>query len=319
VGWDWLHQVLSSKPVMFRLWLSKQHSNFCATGLHMKRCNMSDDDRCPSCWSRKERAEHLCKCPSDSRTKLFLENVAELDSWLLNNNNTDSELAYWLIKYIQGRGSLKFADLGTLTPDLLQAAHNQDMIGWRNMMEGRVSRLFYGIQCLHLANSHSRINGDDWMRGLITRLIHISHSQWLFRNFTLHDTQCGYKRLKDKATVQLQIIELSRTDPERIPEHSRFLLEIDTEILKAGDYASQVYWVTAMEAARQAQTVAFQPSTASRPALSTFGAFTVQATIAREISEMFGSRRMEHTSPRLEHTRSICTGLNESDRRRKPD
>ena len=319
VGWDWLHQVLSSKPVMFRLWLSKQHSNFCATGLHMKRCNMSDDDRCPSCWFRKERAEHLCKCPSDSRTKLFLENVAELDSWLLNNNNTDSELAYWLIKYIQGRGSLKFADLGTLTPDLLQAAHNQDMIGWRNMMEGRVSRLFYGIQCLHLANSHSRINGDDWMRGLITRLIHISHSQWLFRNFTLHDTQCGYKRLKDKATVQLQIIELSRTDPERIPEHSRFLLEIDTEILKAGDYASQVYWVTAMEAARQAQTVAFQPSTASRPALSTFGAFTVQATIAREISEMFGSRRMEHTSPRLEHTRSICTGLTESDRRRKPD
>ena len=285
----------------------------------MKRCNMSDDDRCPSCWFRKERAEHLCKCPSDSRTKLFLDNVAELDSWLLTNNNTDSELAYWLIKYIQGRGSLKFAELGSLTPDLLQAALNQDIIGWRNMMEGRVSQQFYGIQCRHLANTHSRINGDDWMRGLITRLIHISHSQWLFRNFTLHDTQCGYKRLKDKATVHLQIIELSRTDPERIPEHSRFLLEIDTEILKTSDYASQVYWVTAMEAARQAQTAAFQPSTASRPALSSFGAFTVQATIAREMSEMFGSRQLEDPRPRLEHTRNTSMGLTESDRRRKPD
>lgn len=71
------------------------------------------------------------------------------------------------------------------------------------------------------------------MEGLIGRLVHISHSQWIFQNFTLHDsTQCGYNPLKDKLAVQLQISELSHTDPGRIPEHSRFLLEIDTEILK---------------------------------------------------------------------------------------
>ena len=142
VGWDWLHQVLAKKPIMFRLWLSKQHSNFCATGVQMKRCKFSDDDRCPSCWTRKERAKHLCTCPSDSRTKLFLDNVAELESWLSLNNNTDPELAYWLIKYILGRGSLAFAELGNLTPDLQLAAANQDVIGWRNMMEGRISRHF---------------------------------------------------------------------------------------------------------------------------------------------------------------------------------
>ena len=142
VGWDWLHQVLAKKPIMFRLWLSKQHSNFCATGVQMKRCKFSDDDRCPSCWTSKERAKHLCTCPSDSRTKLFLNNVAELESWLSLNNNTDPELAYWLIKYILGRGSLAFAELGNLTPDLQLAAANQDVIGWRNMMEGRISRHF---------------------------------------------------------------------------------------------------------------------------------------------------------------------------------
>ena len=139
VGWDWLNQVLSSKPIMFRLWLSKQHSNFCATNLQMKRCKLSDDDRCPSCWSRRERAKHLCTCPSDSRTQLFLDNVRDLENWLTNNNNTDSELSYWLIKYILGRGRLKFAQLGSLSEDLQAAAVNQDLIGWRNMMEGRVS------------------------------------------------------------------------------------------------------------------------------------------------------------------------------------
>ena len=321
VGWDWLHQVLASKPIMFRLWLSKQHSNFCATGLQMKRCKQSDDDRCPSCWSRKERARHLCECPSDSRTQLFLDNVAELENWLALNNNTDSELAYWLIKYILGRGRLQFAELGHLSHDLQLAAVSQDRIGWRNMMEGRISKEFYGIQCIHLSQSHSRINGNDWMKGLINRLIHISHSQWLFRNFTLHDTQCGYKRLKDKQAVQLQIIELSQTDPERIPDHSRFLLEIDTEILKTSDYESQVYWVTAMEAARRARTSAILASTGSRPALSSFGTFTLRETIRKEIGEMFGNgtRTADDASRQAPSARNANTGLTESDRRRKPD
>ena len=58
---------------------------------------------------------HLCECPSNSRTQLFLDNVAaELESLLTLNNNTDSELAYWLVKYIHGRGRLKFAELGSL-------------------------------------------------------------------------------------------------------------------------------------------------------------------------------------------------------------
>ena len=51
VGWDWLHMVLATKPIMFRIWLCKQHSNFCATGKNMVRCNQSDDDRCPNCMA----------------------------------------------------------------------------------------------------------------------------------------------------------------------------------------------------------------------------------------------------------------------------
>ena len=137
-GWDWLHKVLHSKPVMFRLWLSKQHTNFCATGKQTVRCGMSDDDRCPSCWSPKERADHLCQCPSKSRTDLFLENVLELEQWLTTNDNTDPELCYWLMKYIRGRGSLRFSDLGELSEELATAAHSQDAIGWRNMMEGHI-------------------------------------------------------------------------------------------------------------------------------------------------------------------------------------
>ena len=149
----------------------------------------------------KERADHLCRRPSKSRTNLFLENVSELKQWLTTNDNTEPELCYWLVKYIRRRGYLRFSELGELSEDLTTAAISQDAIGWRNMMEGRVSKHFYGIQHVHLATTQSHLNGDDWMKGLITQLLHISHSQWLFRNFTLHDTHCGYKRMKERAEV----------------------------------------------------------------------------------------------------------------------
>ena len=136
----------------------------------------------------------------------------------------------------------------------------------------------------------------------------------------LHDTICGYNRLKDKLAVQLKISELSQTNPGRIPDHSQFLLEIDTEILKSSDYESQVYWVTAMEAARRAQSTALLNITASRPALSSFGAFTVLESIRRDMREMFGrSSLMNHCPQRTPTARNRTTGLTKSDRRRKPD
>ncbi len=189
---------------MYRIWLSKQHSNFCATARNMKRVGHSDDDRCPSCWKRRERANHLCRCPSQVRTQLFLDNVDELEKWLTAEDRTCPELAYWTIKYILGRDSLTFAELGSMSTQVQEVADSQDMIGWRNLLEGRVSNKFYTVQQLHLSTTESRMNGDEWMHGFISRLINISHSQWLLRNFTLHDRQHGFKRVKDKTEVLLR-------------------------------------------------------------------------------------------------------------------
>lgn len=225
-----------------------------------------------------------------------------------------------------------FTTLGPMSDSMLEVANSQDRIGWRNMMEGRVSKAIYNVQCTHLALSTSRITGDNWMRGLILRLIHISHSQWLFRNFTLHDKQCGYQRLKDRAEVLVRIDELCNTDPDQVPEHSWFLLEIDTKRLVTGDYDTQVYWVTAMEAARRAPVTAVTDIRIPRPVMSKFGAFTVREQIRREIREMLGKdsrltgrkrkpQEPHHKTrrPSLDVSRKMMESLTESDRRRKPD
>ena len=101
VAWDSIHKVLSTKPVMFRLWLtSKQCSNFCATGKNMACNAQANDDQCPSCWW--SQANHLCICPSEQCTQLFLDNICELEHWMESHNSTSLELAYWMIKDLQG-------------------------------------------------------------------------------------------------------------------------------------------------------------------------------------------------------------------------
>ena len=108
------------------------------------------------------------------------------------------------------------------------------------------------IQNLHCATAPCRMNGGDWVKGLISRVLHISHGQWTFRNFTLHDQQRGYLRLKNRNAVMAEIEVLMEMDPEDLPAESKFLLEIDYSSLLRSSFERQSYWVRAMKAARHA-------------------------------------------------------------------
>ncbi len=153
----------------------------------------------------------------------------------------------------------------------------------------------------------------------------ISHAQWLLRNFTLHDKQYGFQRTKDQAEVLLRIEELMHTDPHRIPDHSRFLLEIDPATIAHSSFDTQAYWVAAMEAARGAQANAVWGNIA-RPPTSSFGVFQIRESIRIETRNMHHAPRVRAPAGTSVHTYAYPIrqaggprGLTESDRRRKPD
>ena len=132
-------------------------------------------------------------------------------------------------------------------------ACSQDKIGWRNFVEGRISRKFYSIQHFHLAVSSlssSYLNGEDWTKKFISELLHITHSQWVYRNLILYDRQRGYLRLQERAAVQLQIDNLMDTNPDEVPPESKFLLEFNYDRLKSSNLEQHQYWILAMQAAR---------------------------------------------------------------------
>jgi len=132
-------------------------------------------------------------------------------------------------------------------------AQSQDKIGYHNFMEGYILIHFFEIQNFHLAKSSSFLNGADWAKQFISKILHITHSQWIFRNFSLPDKRNGYLHKKKAEEIALELELLAGLAPEDVPANSRFLLENNFSDLNKSNLESQKYWILAINAALTAQ------------------------------------------------------------------
>jgi hypothetical protein len=140
-------------------------------------------------------------CPDEDCTKLLIENVEDLIEWMARDNKTYPEILYWISKYILMRGDKPLSEMGCILPQFKALACSQDIIGWRDFTEGYISTHFYKIQPSHLAMSSSYLNGEDWTKQFISKLLQITHSQWIYCNISLHDRQYGYLHTKNTADI----------------------------------------------------------------------------------------------------------------------
>ena len=101
--------------------------------------------------------------------------------------------------------------------------------------------------------SSSFINGSDWAKLFISKILHITHSQWIFRNFLLHKNRNGYLHKKKADEIALELESLAGLAPEDVPAESRFLLEINFSELNNSNVEMQQYWILAINAALTAQ------------------------------------------------------------------
>jgi hypothetical protein len=128
------------------------------------------------------------------------------------------------------------------------------------LQENRIShhRFFLGevnIQSFHLAMSSSYLNGEDWTKQFISKILQITHSQWIFRNISFHDRKNGYLRNKMVDELLQHINSLSEVSPEEHPKSSRFLLEINFSELSKHHLETQRYWTLAVDVALKANTL----------------------------------------------------------------
>lgn len=119
-------------------------------------------------------------------------------------------------------------------------------------MEGEVALEVASIQSEYLPGADTMVSVDGWMKGFISKLLHITHSQWIYRNVSLHHQKLGALETRERQHLLRQIDHLTDMDSASVPEESRFLLEIDFEQLRVGMTETQRYWVHAIQAAFKA-------------------------------------------------------------------
>ncbi len=172
VDWEHLDLSLKSKADNYKIWRSKQASGFCGTRVQVGLYSGESypDECCPNCRARQTDA-HLMRCPEEDRTCLLIKNVDELEKWMETDRRTDPELIYWIPKYILMRNGKPFSHMGHMSAKMRALAESQDKIGWRNFTEGYISCHFYNIQCFHLSMSSSYLNGTNWTKMFISKIL----------------------------------------------------------------------------------------------------------------------------------------------------
>jgi len=142
---------------------------------------------------------------------------------MITRNQTDPELVFWVNGYLLHRWQVQMVKLTTLhqmSTAFTEVAEGQDGIDWGEFLHGKVSKKFWKIQDAHCTLSGTNVNGDDWTKQFIQRLVEISHAQWLYRNFTLHHYVKGYLRQRKENKKGREVELLAGTRPSEVPPES---------------------------------------------------------------------------------------------------
>ncbi len=117
---------------------------------------------------------------------------------------------------------------------------------------GMVSTKLLPIQSLHLIESKSSANAMRWITGLITQLLQVVHTQWIYRCILVHGRNTGTLISQRKEELIKEIEYQLTLGTDSLAEEDRFLLECNFDDLAMTRGECQEYWLLAIRAAREA-------------------------------------------------------------------
>ena len=120
-------------------------------------------------------------------------------------------------------------------------------------MEGMISKEMVEIQREHCSLDGVKITADQWSQGLITKLLEITHGQWLYRNVHVHDKITGTLVTRRKEELKDAILDQLYIGEEGLAEEDKYLLEINLKDLEHTSGIKQHYWLLVKRVARRWQ------------------------------------------------------------------
>jgi hypothetical protein len=251
IYWEGMNRFLSNSPQMFQTWLTKHVSGFCGTNRHLSRIDDTVVNTCPCCGHSDESVAHITRCPDPGRQTALSHAVDNLTQWL-TATHTDGSMTACISAYLKSSGEGSMAEIAQPFPHLRKWAFEHDTLGWDNFLEGRIGKTLIDIQEAQLGVSDSKMHILTWASKLISHLLAITHSQWIYRNTKIHLRLVEGRTVIEHDEVMRDVLHLLATHPDDILPQHRGLLEVDMSTLGRGSTVDRQYWVAAMTSALSA-------------------------------------------------------------------
>jgi hypothetical protein len=170
----------------------------------------------------------------------------------LEEANTDPDLIRCIVDYVQGQGTITMTSAVQNAPPQFQAlGHSPDFIGWRWFLEGMISKEIVDLQHQFYAVNGSQMTLDKRSTGLITWLLEITHGQWLYENFMVHDPVSGVIVTAKKEKLLLEIEHQRDLGDAGLLEEDKYLVEINLGNMETTLGERQHYWLLAIQTAQK--------------------------------------------------------------------
>jgi hypothetical protein len=131
-------------------------------------------------------------------------------------------------------------------------AISQNIIKWDHHVMGMVSKQIAKIQSAYLLCSNSSQPASSWIAGLITQLLQVTHTQWIYRCLLVHDRNTGTLISAHKEDLLKEIEHQLALGPDGLTEEDTFLLKCNFDELATTNGKHQEYWLLAIQAAQEA-------------------------------------------------------------------
>jgi hypothetical protein len=225
--------------------------NIAATNKNLSRRHCDGrSDKCPCCTIHVETAKLILLCPEVGRVEAFQLSTTALEQWL-DKADTDPDLTDSIVEYVWRRGTITMEEaIIDAPPRFRHMALSQDKISWRQFLEEMISTEITSIKRQYIAVNGSHMSLDKWCTGLITRLLEITHGQWLYRNYIVHDPVSGTIATGTKEELLVEIERQRELGDAGLLEEDKYLAEVNLEEMATSLGEQQHYWLLAIQTAR---------------------------------------------------------------------
>ena len=252
IDWDAVGPAMRSLKLNEQLWVTKHVSHFNGLGVKMAQYNLWETSKCPRCHIVDENHSHLISCSHFTCQNTMCDGLLRmsktLDAW-----NTEPNIHLIFIQKLRNPRMLML----DLIPDgcslpLIQAAKEQDLLGYDRFIEGRLTKSWRCIQQNYYDSQYpdSRRTGLRWASLVIKNILRYCREHWLVRNKYVEENKIN----REQEVLKLRILDQLEDEFSKgvtgVPIDERFLFNIDLEQLKKLSTAAQRDWLDHVYTAR---------------------------------------------------------------------